>query len=100
MDESKLTDRQKRLINDGISIGMVTQAEVTKLVESHSELFKAKNIPKEHAVIIGGVDCTNMLVAAVTDTILPIELIPEILRITANALDIMVQNQKRNENNG
>jgi len=100
MDESKLTDKQKRLFNDGISIGMVTQAEVTKLVENHSELIKNAGISKEHAIIIGGIDCTNLLVSSVTNTNSPFELIPELLRITANALDIMIQNSTREKNNG
>ena len=100
MDNSKLTDKQKKLINDGISIGMITQAEVAKLVESHSEFLKNINLDKEDAILLSGIDCSNLLIVAVRDTNLPFEMIPEILRITANALDIMVQNSRRNRDNG
>lgn len=90
-------EKKKRLIEDGISIGMISQDEIDRLIESNKDYLKSINLDEKTARAFAGMDVSNFIFIAGIKHNSDIRLVPELMRIAANALDIMVQNTKRDK---
>ena len=89
-------DRAKRMFEDGISIAMITEMEIDKLLKDNELRFKEEGINylEQKALM-------HIAISEVTINIMRlgiyVRLIPELMRIVANGIDLMIQNRDKEE---
>lgn len=88
------------LIEHGKLIGEVTEIEIKQLVNSHLIELNHHGINTTKQEIFCNIFVTTIIRTCfnwIEDGYIFIRLIPELLRITANALDLMIQKANKNE---
>lgn len=93
-----MNEREKRMFQDGQAIGEVASLEIETLIRENETYLRFYGInPEEHKVLCN-VSMSKILTQCMTLG-LAIKLIPGVLRVTANAIDIIVQNAEKSKRN-
>lgn len=94
MNKDNLTDKQKRLFEDGQSIAQIAELEIDELLRKNKLYLKSRGINVNQQKQNIGIALSIIILQLIHLDVVP-ELVPETLRICANSLDIMLQNRKR-----
>lgn len=87
-------ERAKRMFQDGQSIGEIALLETRELVKENELYLKNFNINPDEHLIICSIGMSKLMFTAMNLGV-AIKLIPELLRIVANAIEIISQNAHR-----
>lgn len=94
--------KKELLIEHGKLIGEVTESEIKQLVNSHLIELDHYGINTAKQEIFCNIFVTSVIRNCfnwIEDRYIFIKLIPELLRITANALDLMIQKASKDNSN-
>ncbi len=93
-----MNERVKRLIQDGESIGRIAEFEIDSTLEENELYLKSLELDKLDQKVLAHLYVAKVTRLATISGVAP-KIVPALLRIVANSVDLMLQNVGKDKQN-